>query len=146
MSDICIRPMQAEDIDAVLTIEHQSFSLPWSREAFQAEVCNNLACYLVMEMDGLMIGYGGMWIVLDEAHITNVAILPDYREQGLGKRLFASMIHQANSRGTIRMTLEVRVSNTAAQKLYKGFGFTVCGLRRGYYTDNQEDALIMWRQ
>ncbi|MPM73692.1 Ribosomal-protein-alanine acetyltransferase [bioreactor metagenome] len=147
MSDLCIRLMEEEDIEAVLTVEHQSFTMPWSREAFENEVCDNdLAYYLVLVNEGRIIGYGGMWVILDEAHITNVAVLPDYRRQGMGQRLLSAMIDQAKAKGAYSMTLEVRVSNIAAKKLYESFGFKESGLRRGYYTDNNEDALIMWRE
>lgn len=147
MNDIVIRPMTAEDIDAVLIIEQSSFSSPWSREAFQAEVCDNdLAHYLVMESKKKIIGYGGMWIIIDEAHVTNIAILPNCRGNGFGKLLLTELIKMAKVKGAHKMTLEVRVSNVAARRLYSGFEFKECGLRRGYYTDNNEDAIIMWRQ
>ncbi|MGI6091924.1 MAG: ribosomal protein S18-alanine N-acetyltransferase [Negativicutes bacterium] len=144
MSDVCIRPMEAKDIDAVLEVERQSFDTPWSREAFENEVDNDLAYYLILVNENRVIGYGGMWIIVDEAHITNIALLPAYREKGLGKRLLSAMISLAKDKGARSMTLEVRVSNTPAKKLYDSFGFEECGLRQGYYTDNNEDALIMW--
>lgn len=147
MSELCIRQMEEKDIDSVHKVELQSFNTPWSREAFENEVCDNdLAYYLVIVNQGRIIGYGGMWVIIDEAHITNVAVSPDYREQGMGKRLLSAMINLAKAKGAHSMTLEVRVSNTAAKKLYGSFGFKECGLRRGYYTDNNEDALIMWRE
>lgn len=146
MNNIVIRPMMAEDIEAVLVIEQNSFSSPWSREAFQAEVCDNdLAHYLVMENNKKIIGYGGMWIIIDEAHVTNIAILPDCRGNGFGKLLLKELIQIAKVKGANKMTLEVRVSNVAAIKLYNSFDFKECGRRLGYYTDNNEDAIIMWR-
>lgn len=145
MTDVWTRMMEAEDIDAVLKIEHQSFSIPWSREAFEAEVCDNeIARYLVLINGEKVIGYGGMWIILDEAHVTNIAVLPSFRGRGLGKKLLAAMIETAKAGGAASMTLEVRASNEAAKKLYTGFGFKECGVRPGYYTDNREDAVIMW--
>lgn len=142
-----IRQMGPEDIDAVVIIEQESFSTPWSRSAFETEMGDNpLARYLVVDMDGQVIGYAGMWLILDEAHVTNVAVLPAYRGQGIGKTLLAALICHAKAQGAVCMTLEVRVSNDGAQRLYSGMGFVPRGLRRQYYTDTREDALIMWRE
>ncbi len=91
-----------------------------------------------------MIGYGGMWIIIDEAHVTNIAVCPAYRGRKFGERLLRRLIAEAIAQGAGKMTLEVRVSNYQAQGLYRKLGFADAGLRRGYYTDNQEDALIMW--
>lgn len=140
-----IRPMELADIDAVLVVENQSFSVPWSREAFEAEVCDNdLAYYLVLIIDNKIVGYGGLWIVLDEAHITNIAIRADFRGRGLGKILLDEMIGLSKGKGASSMTLEVRVSNDPAKRLYESCGFRTAGVRRQYYSDNNEDALIMW--
>ncbi|MBA9029178.1 MULTISPECIES: ribosomal protein S18-alanine N-acetyltransferase [Bacillaceae] len=139
------RLMRTEDIDQVLIVERQSFTLPWSREAFYNELNHNqYAKYLVIEDEGKIAGYCGAWIVIDEAHITNIAILPDYRGLKLGEELLRKMIDVALSMGVIRMTLEVRVSNIVAQSLYKKLGFQTGGIRKNYYTDNQEDAYVMW--
>ncbi|MFJ7978468.1 ribosomal protein S18-alanine N-acetyltransferase [Peribacillus sp. JNUCC 23] len=139
------RLMRTEDIDQVLVVERQSFTLPWSREAFYNELNHNqYAKYLVIEDEGTIAGYCGAWIVIDEAHITNIAILPDYRGLKLGEELLRKMIEVALSMGVIRMTLEVRVSNMVAQSLYKKLGFQTGGIRKNYYTDNQEDAYVMW--
>ncbi|KMY52173.1 ribosomal protein S18-alanine N-acetyltransferase [Peribacillus loiseleuriae] len=139
------RLMRTEDIDQVLVVERQSFTLPWSREAFYNELNHNqYAKYLVIEDEGKIAGYCGAWIVIDEAHITNIAILPDYRGLKLGEELLRKMIEVALSMGVIRMTLEVRVSNMVAQSLYKKLGFQTGGIRKNYYTDNQEDAYVMW--
>lgn len=142
-----IRLMGPEDIDAVVTIEQESFSTPWSRVAFENEVGDNqLAHYLVVDVGGRVVGYAGMWLILDEAHVTNVAVLPDYRCQGVGRQLMTTLLAHAKALGATCMTLEVRVSNAAAQRLYTGMGFVLRGLRRQYYTDTREDALIMWRE
>ncbi len=142
---LSIRAMELADVDAVLKVEEASFVSPWSRAAFVAEVGDNdLACYLVAEADGQVIGYAGMWLIVDEAHVTNVALLPAYRGQGLGNLLMAALCGVAKAVGARRMTLEVRPSNTAAQRLYAKLGFVVRGVRPGYYTDTKEDALIMW--
>ncbi len=141
-----IRAMELTDVDAVLQVEKASFVTPWSRAAFEAEVGDNdLACYLVAEADGQVIGYAGMWLILDEAHVTNVALLPAYRGRGLGSTLMGALCEVAKTVGARRMTLEVRPSNLAAQRLYGKLGFEVRGVRPGYYTDTKEDALIMWR-
>ncbi len=142
---ITIRPMTLSDIDAVLAVELLSFITPWSRDAFVAEAGDNdLAVYLVLEGDGQVIGYAGMWVILDEAHVTNVAVLPACRGQGLGERLMRALIDKARGRGACRMTLEVRPSNTAALGLYGKLGFAPCGLRPRYYSETGEDAVIMW--
>lgn len=145
MQAINIRQMTVGDIEGVLIVEQQSFTTPWSRQAFEEEANNNLAHYLVVDDDGLIAGYAGMWVIIDEAHVTNVAISPDYRQKGLGEKLLNALIAQAIDKGATSMTLEVRASNTAAQKLYAKKGFTKQGLRPNYYTDTHEDALIMWK-
>ncbi len=137
--------MEEQDIPAILQVEHASFSIPWTEEAFFNELQKNkFAVYLVIEIEGKVIGYVGAWIIIDEAHITNIAILPDYRGKRLGEKLLAEMIKTAIQLGVKTMTLEVRISNEVAKQLYRKFGFKDGGIRKGYYTDNQEDALIMW--
>ncbi|HMM19991.1 MAG TPA: ribosomal protein S18-alanine N-acetyltransferase [Selenomonadales bacterium] len=141
-----VRPMGPADIDAVLAVEEASFLTPWSRAAFEAEMGDNeLARYLVMEADGAVVGYAGMWMILDEAHVTNIAIAPAFRGKGLGTVLVTALIDFAVRLGATCMTLEVRVSNLDAQRLYRRLGFEPRGLRPGYYSDSGEDALIMWR-
>ncbi|WP_027410629.1 ribosomal protein S18-alanine N-acetyltransferase [Anoxybacteroides tepidamans] len=143
--DINFRSMILDDIDGVLEIEKASFTLPWSREAFYNELVHNqYAKYIVMEHDGRIIGYCGMWVVIDEAHITNVAVLPEYRGKKLGEALMRTMMETAKQLGAVTMTLEVRVSNHVAQSLYRKLGFLNGGIRKQYYPDNQEDALVMW--
>ncbi|WP_071396428.1 ribosomal protein S18-alanine N-acetyltransferase [Bacillus tuaregi] len=144
-STYSFRMMNIEDIDQIMEIEHQSFTLPWSREAFYNELTQNqFANYHVIEVDDRIVGYCGVWIVVDEAHVTNIAILPKYRGMKLGEALMGKMIEAAKEHGAITMTLEVRVSNTIAQSLYRKFGFQGGAIRKNYYTDNQEDALVMW--
>ncbi|MFZ7947046.1 MULTISPECIES: ribosomal protein S18-alanine N-acetyltransferase [Bacillaceae] len=139
------RYMREEDIDQVLEVEHASFTTPWSREAFYNELYNNkFAVYIVLEEDGKIIGYCGTWVVIDEAHVTNVAILPEYRGKKLGEALMRKLIAVAREMGARTMTLEVRVTNHVAQSLYRKFGFQNGGIRKNYYSDNQEDAQIMW--
>lgn len=139
------RFMAEEDIDQVLVIEHKSFTLPWSRDAFINELTKNqFAVYLVLEDDDAVIGYCGAWIVVDEAHVTNIAVLPEYRGRKLGEALMKKMMEAAKELGAVTMTLEARVTNIAAQSLYRKLGFQNGGIRKNYYTDNQEDAIVMW--
>jgi [ribosomal protein S18]-alanine N-acetyltransferase len=150
MSDIRIRVATAEDVDAMTELDATCFSAPWSRASFEAELTtNNLAWYLVAEElvpggVGLIIGYAGLWAIEDEGHITNVAVHPDYRRMHLGFILVEMLIAQTRKEGLKRFTLEVRPSNQAAISLYEQFGFVSAGLRKGYYEDNNEDAMIMW--
>jgi ribosomal-protein-alanine N-acetyltransferase len=165
MNEIRIRFATAEDIDAMTELDATCFSAPWSRASFEAELTTNqLAWYLVAEEMvpkgedtnselnpegeddgvGLIIGYAGLWAIEDEGHITNVAVHPDYRRMHLGHILVDMLIDQTRKEGLKRFTLEVRVSNHAAIALYEQFGFVSAGLRKGYYEDNNEDAMIMW--
>ncbi|MCY0876285.1 MAG: ribosomal protein S18-alanine N-acetyltransferase [Firmicutes bacterium] len=137
--------MTVRDIDRVLVIERASFSAPWSRNAFLGELTeNHFARYLLLSKGGTPIGYGGMWVIIDEAHVTNIAVLPDHRGQRLGERMLRQLMAEAIALGARKMTLEVRVSNQPALGLYRKLGFQDGGIRRGYYTDNHEDALVMW--
>ncbi|MBP2651132.1 MAG: ribosomal-protein-alanine acetyltransferase [Firmicutes bacterium] len=146
MNDVTVRLMKAADIDAVTAVENASFLTPWSRAAFEAEISDNdLAHYLVIEFSNQVVAYAGFWMILDEAHVTNVAVLPQHRQQGLGKVLLATLLEHAKELGANAMTLEVRLSNTIARKMYEQAGFVERGRRRQYYTDTQEDALIMWK-
>lgn len=140
-----IRPMTLRDVDGVLQVEHRSFTAPWSRQAFLTElVDNHFARYVVAEVDGRIVGYAGIWLIIDEGHVTNIAVDPDYRGQHLGETLLQTLISICMANSVHRMTLEVRVSNHVALSLYEKFGFEKVGVRKGYYTDNGEDAHIMW--
>ena len=142
---VSIRLMEERDLDAIMEVETQCFTLPWSREAFYNELHQNrFAHYLVLEEDGKVIGYCGAWLVVDEAHITNIAVLPAYQGKGFGEVLLSSMIAECKERAIERMTLEVRASNHVAQGLYKKLGFAEGAIRKNYYSDNQEDAIVMW--
>lgn len=139
------RHMKEEDIDQVLEVEHASFTIPWNRDAFYNEINNNqFATYIVLEENQKIIGYCGAWIVIDEAHVTNVAVLPEHRGRKLGQAMMCKLIEIAKDRGAKSMTLEVRVTNYSALSLYRKFGFQNGGIRKNYYSDNQEDALVMW--
>lgn len=144
---VTFEEMRLEHLDQVLEIEKASFPTPWSRDAFRGEILqNDFAHYIVAVYDSAVIGYGGMWIILDEAHITNVAVRPDLRGRSIGKVLMMEIIRQAVMKGANSMTLEVRPSNKAARKLYHGLGFIERGLRKRYYSDTNEDAIIMWKE
>jgi len=139
------RNMREEDIDQILEVEHASFTTPWSREAFYNELHNNrFAVYIVLEENNKILGYCGAWIVIDEAHVTNVAILPEFRGRKLGEAILQKMMSVAREMGAKSMTLEVRVTNHVAQSLYRKLGFQNGGIRKNYYSDNQEDGLVMW--
>jgi ribosomal-protein-alanine N-acetyltransferase len=136
--------MELRDVEQVLEIENQSFAVPWSREAFEREVSENLcARYLVARENGAAVAYAGMWLVLDEAHITNIAVRKDLRGRGIGEKVTRALMQLAADTGVRYMTLEVRRSNLAAQSLYRKLGFLNVGFRKRYYEDNGEDALIM---
>jgi [ribosomal protein S18]-alanine N-acetyltransferase len=139
-----VGPMGPEDIPAVLEIERGSFSTPWPPEAFTQELSHNrMARYLVARQGGAVVGYAGVWLMVDEAHITTFAVHPDWRRQGVGRRLMHALLLVATEMQAARMTLEVRVSNLAAQALYRGHGFEIAGRRERYYSDDGEDAYIM---
>ena len=139
-----VEEMRLADVDQVLVTERKSYATPWSRRAFVSELTENAyAHYLVAKSGQRIIGYIGMWFIVDEGHITNVAVHPDFRGRGVGRMLMQAAMDLAKISGGIRVTLEVRVSNTVAQNLYDSLGFRRVGLRRGYYTDNGEDAYIM---
>jgi ribosomal-protein-alanine N-acetyltransferase len=139
------RLMKLEDIPEVLVIEREAFTMPWTEEAFRNELTHNhFAKYMVMELAGHIIGYAGMWAIVDEAHVTNIALLEAYRGRKWGDRLMEELMKTASFLGMKSITLEVRVSNEVAQNLYRKKGFRPAGTRKGYYSDNREDALIMW--
>lgn len=141
-----IIPMTGEHITDIVEIEETCFSIPWSKKDFEREIYENkMAVYRVAVLDGIIVGYVGMWHVVNEGHITNVAVLPDYRRQGIGDALIAEMISIAVEKEMIGITLEVRMGNTAAQKLYTKYGFRPEGFRKNYYADTHEDAIIMWK-
>jgi ribosomal-protein-alanine N-acetyltransferase len=139
-----VEPMTLDDIPAVHRIERASFPVPWPDYAFRQEIeSNRLAHYLVVRAGGQIVGYAGMWMMVDEAHVTTFAVLPDWRRRGIGGRLMLAMVRRAGELGARVATLEVRLSNVAARELYQRFGFRPVGIRPRYYSDNAEDALIM---
>ena len=141
---VVIEPMRLEDVDEVQRIEDASFSTPWPPNAYRSELMTNrLAAYLVIRAEGRIVAYGGMWLMVDEAHITTFAVHPAWRRQRLGERLLLAFLDLAKDRHAREATLEVRLSNVAARRLYEKYGFRPVGLRPRYYSDNSEDALIM---
>lgn len=144
--EILIRPLTRRDIKEVMDIEQVSFPDPWQEAMFYSELNNRkISRFYVAMIDGRLVGYIGMWIIQDEAHILNLAIHPDYRRQGIGSRLLETLFEKARKKGVKRVTLEVRASNTTAQQFYKRFGIQEIAIRKRYYRDTHEDALIMWR-
>jgi ribosomal-protein-alanine N-acetyltransferase len=140
---LTIERMTEAHLPAVMRIEREVFMPGWSEETFRNDLRNPAALYLVLKVDDRIVAYAGMWLVVDEAHITNVAVKPEYRGRNFAKRLIHRLLSFARERGCVKATLEVRVSNTPAQKLYEKFGFRPIATRPKYY-DNVEDALIMW--
>ena len=140
------RRMTIDDVQAVHKIELASFPTPWTLDSFYYEMTENqFAHYLVAEDEnGEIIGFCGIWLVIDAAQITNVAVVQSVRGQGIGETLMREAMRVAEEANMDVMSLEVRVTNTVAQNLYRKLGFQDGGLRKGYYTDNQEDALVMW--
>lgn len=145
--EITIRRMDIEDLDRIMEIEIESFTTPWPRNSFLLEITKNqLSRYIVAEIDGLVVGYGGIWLIIDEGHITNIAVDKRYRGLGVGKRIIEGLIELCKDSGITAMTLEVRKSNIIAQNLYRRYGFVESGLRPNYYADDNEDAIIMWKK
>ncbi|HLS07364.1 MAG TPA: ribosomal protein S18-alanine N-acetyltransferase [Bacillota bacterium] len=145
MSDVLIRKMEQADLKTVLKIEQASFSAPWPKKIFAHELNNNnYAHYFVLIFKEQIVGFAGLWIVMDDAQVTNIAIDPDFRRRQFGEKLFNYILHYAVGENVVRFSLEVRVSNIAAQKMYRKYGLVPGGMRKNYYVDNKEDALIMW--
>ena len=145
MADVTLRRMTVEDVDAVHAIEAATFAMPWSRQSFYEEMTRN-ACarYLVaVTAEREIVGFAGVWVVLDEGHITNIAVRKDHRGEGIGNLLTAGLMQYAANLGVTYMTLEVRRSNEIAQHVYLSHGFIQVGVRKKYYEDNGEDALFL---
>ncbi|MDD6484186.1 MAG: ribosomal protein S18-alanine N-acetyltransferase [Clostridiales bacterium] len=135
--------MTRQDVDAVSELDKKCFKISWSKKAFYDEMENDIAVYFVAKEDGRVIGYAGFWHIADEGDITNIAVDGEYRRRGVGAALLKELIKRARSEGMNLLTLEVRRSNTPAKALYAKFGFREIGMRRRYYSDNGEDAIIM---
>jgi len=143
-SGFLYRQMELDDLDDVLDIERQSFRTPWTPDMFITEFANPRSRRRVLlDAEGRLAGYMLYWVILDEAHLMNIAVAPDLRQQGAGTRLVANLIQESRRESVEVISLEVRVSNLAAIRLYQKFGFQPVGLRKNYYTDEGEDALLM---
>ena len=141
---VIIEPMGLDDLDQVQAIEKASFTSPWPPHAYRSELeSNRLAQYLVARIDDEVAAYGGMWLMVDEAHITTFAVHPAWRRQRIGERLLLAFLDIAVDRRAHEATLEVRLSNLPARRVYEKYGFRPVGLRPRYYSDDNEDALIM---
>ena len=146
MTDMLFRPMQKGDVPRVAELERLCFRSPWSEKALAGELKNRLAHYRVGLLQESIQAYGGMWIMFDEAHVTNIAVAPECRRHGYGRALMLEMIRAALLHGAANMTLEVREGNLGAQALYTSLGFENAGRRKRYYSDTGEDAFIMWNR
>jgi len=145
-NDFKICPMDASSIKYILNISELSFPISWSLDSLQSELDNKFAKYVVLKKGNSIVGYGGMWIIIDEAHITNVAIHPDARGYGGGDIIVEALFRICRKQKVTAITLEVRSSNFTAINLYEKYGFEKEGLRPHYYEDNGEDAVIMWNR
>lgn len=146
MNDFEVLDLTLKQIDDIVEIEKLSFKTPWTKEAFISELTRNkCAKYRAIVDNEKVVGYGGMWIMIDEAHITNIAIHPEFRGIGLGNLIMEDLLNVARNNGARSMTLEVRTGNITALNLYKKFGFLEVARRKGYYQDTGEDAIIMWK-
>jgi [ribosomal protein S18]-alanine N-acetyltransferase len=141
---ISVEPMTLDDLRAVHAIERASFSVPWPDDAYRNELLTNrLASYVVARAGDEIVGFGGLWVMVDEAHITTFAVDPRWRRRGVGEWMLLGLLDRAVSRQAREATLEVRLSNVPARRLYEKYGFRPVGIRPRYYSDNGEDALIM---
>lgn len=146
--EILIKRMEKTDVDNVIAIEAKAYGEHhWSKESFMNELANELARYYsAFDENGNLVGYAGCWQILEEVHITNIAVSPDFRRNGIGEKLLRQIIDDCYENKAKYITLEVRVSNAPAIGLYEKYGFKSLGVRKGYYQNNNEDALIMWTE
>ena len=144
MTNWTIRRMALGDLDDVVAIEEATFAHPWTRADYEGELTRNKAArYLVAETDARVVGFAGAWIILDESHITNIAVSESYRRRGIGGAVTLALLQYLSNLGAAYATLEVRESNLAAQHMYEKLGFIRVGRRKRYYEDNGEDAFLM---
>jgi len=140
---VSIEPMRHADLDAVMAMDKLCFSSPWSADSYLTELRNRAAQYFVARTSEIIIGYGGAWVIDHEAHVTTLAVLPQYRRCRVGERLLIALLQECILRHAHRVSLEVRVGNTGARNLYARYGFVESERRAHYYLDNGDDALIM---
>lgn len=144
-NEIEIRVADLEDIFSIYEISTLCFPISWSITSIKGELTSNThARYVVAVENGIVVGFAGLWIIVDEGHVTNIAVHPDFRRKGIGTLLMDKLMFISKNENLIGLTLEVRKSNLSAQNLYKQFGFIEEGVRKNYYSDNGEDAIIMW--
>ncbi|MBU1754096.1 ribosomal protein S18-alanine N-acetyltransferase [bacterium] len=136
--------MTMDDIPQIAALEKMCFSMPWSERLFINELENNNSYFLTIKIRNELIGYAGFWLIVDEAHIVNLAVHPEFRRQGMGGMLLKNILDMAKQKGALKATLEVRETNTPANLLYERLGFVCVALRKGYYADTKEHAVIMW--
>jgi len=146
ISNVEIIPLEECYIDDIVNISIMSFPIAWTKDAFLNELSNKFARYVIAVKDDVVIGYGGMWVILDESHVTNIAVHPEYRGIGAGALIVEALLDICRYEKATSITLEVRKSNEVAQRLYKKYGFIEEAVRKNYYEDNREDAVIMWKR
>jgi ribosomal-protein-alanine N-acetyltransferase len=144
LTSVRFEPLREDRIPAILEIEREVNSAPWSERSFRNELDHQNGIFMTALGDGAVVGYGGVWLVIDEAHITTVAVAKEHQRQGVGQRLLKELLVQSLKRGATCSTLEVRAGNHPAIHLYEKFGYKIAARRRGYYPDNREDAIVMW--
>lgn len=136
--------MRQEDVPAVMVIERECFAVPWRESAYITELSNRSAYYIAACIGDEIVGYGGMWVIMDESHITTLGVAKAHRGRKIGERVLVALLEEAIRHKARRATLEVRESNVVAQNLYRKYGFQPAAIRRAYYTDNHENAIVMW--
>jgi [ribosomal protein S18]-alanine N-acetyltransferase len=142
--NLVIRKMTVEDIPAVIALDQMSFSLPWPERSFRFELTENPASRSwVADVDGHIVGMIVNWLLVDEVHVATIATHPEFRRQGIAQKLLTHTLRYMSSEGAITSFLEVRESNAAAREMYRKFGYKETGRRKGYYKDNNEDAILM---
>ncbi|MGG7076420.1 ribosomal protein S18-alanine N-acetyltransferase [Clostridium sardiniense] len=144
MANLILKKLDLEDLNGVYEVSSLSLKESWGLDSITKEISNKLARYVVCKEDNKVVGFAGAWLIASEGQITNVAVHPEYRGKGIGKKLMESLISSLKQEDCNAITLEVRESNTVAKNLYKNFGFISEGIRKNFYEDNKEDANIMW--
>lgn len=144
MENLTLKKLTKEDVDGLYEVSSLSLKETWSLGSIAQELSNKFARYIVCKDGDKVIGFIGAWLIASEGQITNLAVHPDYRKKGIGKKLMKSLISSLKEEGCNAITLEVRESNTVAKNLYKNLGFLSEGIRKNFYEDNKEDANIMW--
>lgn len=144
MKTLRFAPLEESHIAPILEIERVVNTAPWSEKSFRNELDHPQGVFLTALLEGQVVGYGGFWMVIDETHITTIAVSPDHQRKGIGRRLMVELLTRAKEKQMSCSTLEVRAGNEPAIKLYENLGYVAAARRKAYYPDNQEDALVMW--